>query len=215
MVLNLCLALIALGALGVAWFQLRVQRNTAGGRGILLGAGRTGHRTVSTVAGRNHVTDHYRVEVRLAGPGIWHELSVDLEKDGREFKVPDRPDRRRSMNSESPPIRWDFDLTPQDGDRVWCLVTWAEPRGPALRAGAFSMPVRGGSVYQWKWFPGSRYVGLVSEFASLHGPDWFRSESGAHDRSVDGASIAGRLFGTAMGRSDSESRLPQRCEVTK
>jgi hypothetical protein len=173
-VLNICLAVITLTALGVAWFQYRLQRDTAGGRGIVLAAGPTGARTV--IAGKT--TDSHTVSVRLVGPGIRHEVALDLERDGRKFEVDDRPAPRRSVTYESQPIDWRFKLSPEDADRVWCVVTWVDPRGPNLRTGAYSMRVRGQDYYQWRWFPGSRYIGLLSEIASRHGPYWFRKRVG-------------------------------------
>src|SRR5690348_4860590 len=134
------MALITVTALAVAWGQLRLQRTTAGGRGLLLGAGPTGMQMV-----RNGiVSNRYRVEVKIAGPKVWHELGVVLEKDGREFEAPDRPPTRKTMTSESEAIVWDFELSPEDGERVWCLVTWAEPRGSALRTDALATPLRRG-----------------------------------------------------------------------
>jgi hypothetical protein len=174
MVLNVLLGVIALAALGVALGQLRLQRTAAGGRGILLIAGRTGTQIVR----RGKVTDCYRVEVKLAGPGGWHELAVDLEKDGRKFHGPERPPLRKRMTCESEPIKWEFELSPQDGDNVWCLVSWAEPRGSVLRTEAFCIALRGGPIYEWKWFPGHRYIGLLSEFAARRGPNWFRKRLG-------------------------------------
>jgi hypothetical protein len=174
-VLNICLALIALAALSVALWQLRLQRDAAGGRGVLLHTGRIG---LQTVINDNVVIDHYRLEVEVAGPGTWHELALDLEKNGREFNAPNRPEKRSWMSCESTPMVWDLDLRPDDGDNVWCVVTWVEPSGPALRTNAFAIPVRGGVTYQWKWFPGLRQIGLLSDFASEHGPGWFRRHVG-------------------------------------
>ena len=56
-------------------------------------------------------TDRYRVEVGVAGPRVWHELAVSLEKDGREFEAPKRPDTRKSMDCDSERIIWDFHLS--------------------------------------------------------------------------------------------------------
>lgn len=122
--LNIFLAVITLATLGVAWWQLRVQRDTAGGRGIVLGAGRTGWVTIL----RGKRFDQYLVRVILAGPGAWYELAVDLEKGGRPIELPNqprppyepqkRPELPKRMTNESDEIRWYVDLPPQDAEGV-------------------------------------------------------------------------------------------------
>jgi hypothetical protein len=173
-VLNILLGLVALTALIVTWSQLRLQRTTAGGRGLLLGAGPTGTQIVRD----GNVTQSYRVEVSIVGPKVWHELAACLEKDGREFEAPNRPDTRKSMSCDSERIIWDFYLSPEDGEKVWCLVSWAEPRGPALRTDALATPLCGDAVYKWRWRRGHLYIGWLSADASQHGPAWFRERFG-------------------------------------
>jgi hypothetical protein len=177
-VLNILLALVTLAALAVAWRQWRLQRTSAGGRGLFLGAGRLGHRTVRKTREGKVTTDSYRVEVGVAGPKVWHELAVTLENDGREFEAPNHPDTRESMDCDSERIIWDFDLTPEDDDKVWCVVSWAEPRGDALRTDALAIPVHGGPISKWRWYPGHLYIGWLTEDASRHGPAWFRQRFG-------------------------------------
>jgi hypothetical protein len=201
-VLDILLGLVALAALVVAAGQLRLQRTTAGGRGLFLGADRTGHQIVRETPNGKVITNSYRVEVGTAGPKVWHELQVHLEKDGREFTMPgmpDRPETRKSMSCDSERIVWDFYLTPEDGEKVWCLVTWAEPRGPALRTDALAIALRGGSVYKWRWRWGHLYIGWLPGSASV---------SGGRDHSVDGESIVMRLSETAMARSISGAHRP-------
>lgn len=159
-VLNICLALVALAALSVALWQLRLQRDPAGGRGIFL---HTERFSLQTVINDSLVIDHYRLEVKIVGPGTWYELALDLEKNGSKFNAPDRPEKRSSMTCESTPMVWDVDLSTEDDKNVWCVVTWVEPHGPALQAlhtNAFAIPVRGVAIYQWKWFPFLRQIGL-------------------------------------------------------
>jgi hypothetical protein len=168
--LNFLLGLVALAALVVAARQLRLQRTTAGGRGLLVSAVRFGR------------TDTYGVEVHIVGPKVWHDLAVHLEKDGREFypqpEMPDRPATRKTMTCESEWIRWDFDLTPEVGEKAWCLVTWVEPYGPNLRTEALAAPLRGGPLYEWRWRWGHLYIGQMHLWASQHGPAWFRERFG-------------------------------------
>jgi len=161
----------------VALGQLFLQRTTTGGRGILLSVGRIGIQTVHENLGTK--TDGYRVDVTVAGPGVWHEVAVHLEIDGHEFHAVNRPGSRPAMSCESEPIAWNLDLTRQVADEVWCVVTWAAPSGPTLRTAALATPLRaGGAIYQWRWFIGFRYLEQLSEFASHHGPDWFRDRFG-------------------------------------
>lgn len=173
LVLTILLAAMALVTLGVVLGQFLLQRTTAGGRGLLLSKGRLGIQTVHENTGKK--THAYRVEVNVAGPGVWHEVVVHLESDGYEFDTGgDRPEARRSMDCESEPIIWNLDLTQQVADELWCVVTWAAPRGPALRTEAIASPLGGGPTYRWRWVVGYRHRGLLSQFASRHGPAWFR-----------------------------------------
>jgi hypothetical protein len=82
------------------------------------------------------------------------------------------------MSCDSESIDWRFDLEPADAEKVWCVVTWVDPRGPALRTGAYCVRLQGKDYYQWRWFPGNSYIRWLSEIASSHGPDWFRRRVG-------------------------------------
>jgi hypothetical protein len=213
-VLHTVLELIALPALAVAWIQWRLQRTSAGGRGLFLGADRTGHQVVRETPTGQVITNSYRVEVGIAGPKVWHELAVHLEKDGREFTVPEipspflqaqvsgQPETRKSMSCDSERIIWDFYLSKEDGEKVWCVVSWAELRGAALRTDALAIALRGGPVYKWRWYPGHLYIGWLSEDASSHGPGWFRDRFGRPDLLADGRSPATIRCATVMVRSD-------------
>jgi hypothetical protein len=202
LVLTILLAAMALVTLGVVLGQFLLQRTTAGGRNMLLLKGRLGIQTFHESTGSR--TNAYRVDVGVAGPGVWHEVVVHLEVDGNEFDPGgSRPElRRASMDCESEPITWNLNITKQVASEAWCVVTWAAPRGPVLRSEAVATPLGGGGTYRWRWFVGSRYLGRLSKFASSHGPGGFATDSGAPDLLADGGSPVTTRCATVMVRSD-------------
>jgi len=76
---------VAVTAAVIAWSQLRLQQDAAGGRGIRFGV------ISSLVAVVNGVkTYHFEAIIELHGPGKRHEVALHLERGGRQLE-PGRP----------------------------------------------------------------------------------------------------------------------------
>ncbi len=176
MSLNTLLGIVTILALIVAWNQLRLQRDMAGGKGVLLELGRFKRVDESTGGVRFHVS----VRLRMVGPALRHEVSVDLEADGRRFDAnTQKPEIRRSMGCEGDDIRWEFDLNEDDLERVWLITTWVEARGNNLLTEAIARRLSRQESYTWKRYPGWRLGQMIRGWASQRGPGWFREWAGA------------------------------------
>jgi hypothetical protein len=109
-------------ALVIAWWQLVLQRDAAGGRGIIFDVRRP-HRTVARRGGVETITDAYHAAVRsldiealkpLAGPEAesrWAAMSVSarravLETLGIEVVLLPREKRGPGFEPETIDIRW-------------------------------------------------------------------------------------------------------------
>ena len=170
--LNLILGVIAVLALGVAWNQLRLQRNAQGGKGVLVE-----NRAHRGVDGRYFQFD---VKVHMVGPAVRHQVGLDLEKGGRAFKVgTEKPAVRTSMGCNDDPIVWTFHVPEHEMSEVWLIVTWVEARADNLRseAGAWRLGPPP-DIYLWKWYPGWKVAVWVQMWAAEHGPKKLRAIAG-------------------------------------
>ncbi|RFZ15668.1 hypothetical protein DSM43518_00220 [Mycobacterium marinum] len=167
-------------ALVIAWWQLVLQRDAAGGRGVIFDVNapmRTIHRRRD---GTERVTNGYRVYVRLVGNDRY-EVTVHLERDGRPIEPSDLgikdkpPPVLHRWTSEDDPIRWNFDLDPAVAEDLWCVLSWVSPFGEGIRTDAYRRRLGHNPQFeQWHWF---RFFGprrRIETWASRNGPTWFR-----------------------------------------
>jgi hypothetical protein len=174
--LNTLLAIVTILALIVAWNQLRLQRDMAGGKGIVINLPRS--QVVDETAGIFRY--HFDMMLRMVGPAVRHEVSVDLEADGRRFDAnTQKPAIRESMGCEDDDIVWKFDLNEDDLEKVWLITSWVEARGNNLRTEAIAWRLSRQETYVWKWYPGFRLAQVIRGRVSQRGPVWFREWVGA------------------------------------
>jgi hypothetical protein len=153
------LAFVVSGAaLFIAWWQLLLQRDAAGGRGIVFGVRRPS-RMIDRRGGVDTISYGYRVLVKLVGNDR-HQVGVHLERNGRELEEGDRgyvepPDLIHRMTCEHEPINWRFDLTAEDARDLWVVLSWVDPFGPAIRTSGFRCkldPPNPPQYQEWHWF---------------------------------------------------------------
>jgi hypothetical protein len=157
-ILIAALALVVSGAaLVIAWWQLVLQRDAAGGRGIVFEVHRPHHKE-ARIAGELFVTDEYYVLVKLVGNDL-HEVAVHLERDGRPLQfgdpgyVDEAAEKRHRMTCEQDPIIWEFELSPDDVRDLFCVLSWVAPYGPGVRTNAFRRPLSPPyELEEWHWF---------------------------------------------------------------
>jgi hypothetical protein len=103
--------------------------------------------------------DHYRVRFEVGGPGVFHNVTVDLfGADGTAPPVP-----RHTMAAGDAPIEWTFALP--DAAQAWVMVTWVRPYLQGVESEALAQRLEGGRLYEWRWYSEtSRYVRTVIRF---------------------------------------------------
>jgi hypothetical protein len=164
-VLTLLVAVLALlvsaVALAIAWSQLRLQRDAAGGRGLIFTV-KQQQQTLERLIGVKDVTAHYEVTVKLLG-NERDDVSLHL------VKPPDvRPCDPQALGIEAPrPIRgqwlgasssdpaWSFDLAVGVARDLWCVLSWVEPYGDGIRTCGFRQGLSDDDprlVEEWRWF---------------------------------------------------------------
>lgn len=169
--------MVSAAALVIAWWQLVLQRDAAGGRGMIFDV-RSTHRTVARQGGVETITDEYRVYVKLVGNDR-HEVAVHLERNGRQLEPgePGYPDSLpvvHRMTSESDPIDWRFNLTPGNASDVWCVLSWGEPFGDGIRTAAFRQPLTERALEHWRWFRTYRARRRIQSWGSRRRWQWLR-----------------------------------------
>jgi hypothetical protein len=184
------LALVVSGsALLIAWWQLVLQRDAAGGRGVIFDIRRLSRFTDNTTNPPT-VTENYRVLVKTVGNDR-HEVVVYLERDGvalDEFDagyVDPLPVEHR-LTCEDEPLVWKFGMDPELAGELHCVVLWVEPLGDGIRNEGFRRPLTSKPTEpqfeQWHWFRLFHARRRLENWAAHHGPVWFRNQAGRPHR---------------------------------
>lgn len=145
---------VAIWAAIVARSQLRLSRDTAGGRAISFAL----DSATQLVTDGERMTN-FTVRVELYGPGIRHHVELSVLQNGYELRrIGDEPLEaqpiRDVMDCEDGEWRWDFSARPSSAltDDMWCVLTWIDPRGEAVWTGAFARRLTEPEVlYEWHW----------------------------------------------------------------
>ena len=147
-ILDVFLGILALlGAIAV-WNQLRARRRTAGVKGVVLVSERLQPCRKNVV--------RFQVKLRMVGPVVRYEVTLDLEADGRRFEAsPARPATRPSMGCNDEDLSWSFEVPEDDVDKLWVVASWLEARGHGLRSGALAQQLSTSETYEWKWYLGT------------------------------------------------------------
>lgn len=183
------LALVVSGAaLLVAWSQLVLQRDTAGGRGVLFTINRPMRKIHRTESG-DRITEGYRIRVRLVGNDRY-EVGLHLERGGQALNGDDLdrlgierpPTLLHRWSCQDQPLRWDFDLDPERAENMYCVLLWVSPFGEGVRIDGFRQLLRGAGqvqdMEQWHWFRFFAARRRFESWGSQHGPEWFRRWAG-------------------------------------
>lgn len=103
--------------------------------------------------------DVYRVRFEVGGPGIFHNVTVQLfGADG-----PPAPAVRHTMTAGDAPIEW----TVPGGERAWVMVTWVRPYLQGVESEALALVPATGRLYEWRWYAETtRYLRTVARFVA-------------------------------------------------
>lgn len=164
-------------ALVIAWWQLVLQRDAAGGRGMIFDV-RSPYRRVERKGAVEKTTNEFHVYVLLVGNDR-HEVGVHLERDGRQLEMGERgyvksPAVLHRMTSETDPIDWRFELTPDEACDLWCVLSWGEPFGDGIRTAAFRRRLTEETFEQWRWFRTYRARRGIQSWGSRRRSRWLR-----------------------------------------
>lgn len=115
--------------------------------------------------------DGYRVRFEVGGPGVFHNVTVQLfGADG-----PEPPAVRHTMAAGDGAIEWI--LGPVDAGSAWVMVTWVRPYLQGVESEALAQRLSGGRLYEWRWYSETtRHVRTVVRFLARRysGPDSLR-----------------------------------------
>ncbi|ART71327.1 hypothetical protein BTO20_24750 [Mycobacterium dioxanotrophicus] len=114
--------------------------------------------------------DAYRVRFEVGGPGVFHNVTVQL------FGVSDtggvqRPAVRHTMAAGDSPIEWTFCLPAEAAEQAWVMVTWVRPYLQGVESEALAQWLPTGRLYEWRWYSETtRYVRTVMRFVARRWP---------------------------------------------
>ena len=106
--------------------------------------------------------DEYTVRFEIGGPGVFHNVSVQLVGltgvDLDHTPVP--PVRRHTMSAGDAPIEWTFTVPdPESADGAWILLTWVRPYLEGIDSEAIAQRLGQDQLYEWRWYSETtRYV---------------------------------------------------------
>jgi len=111
--------------------------------------------------------DVYRVRFEVGGPGVFHNVTMQL------FGVPDElepPPMRHTMAAGDRPVEWTIGLGDGLAERAWVMVTWVRPYLQGVESEALARRLHTGLLYEWRWYSETtRYVRTVIRFVARRG----------------------------------------------
>ena len=174
--------LVSSTALLVASRQLALQRDAAGGRGVIFDISRLS-RFIDNRTEPPTVVENFRVLVKVVG-NERHEVVVYLERGGIALEEWDsgyvKPlPVRHLLSCQDDPLIWEFGLSPDIASDLRCVLLWVEPFRDGIRDQGFRSALTGGAesefgFEQWHWYRSFRIRRRFESWAGQRGPRWFR-----------------------------------------
>lgn len=170
-------------ALGVAWWQLTLDRRQATGRVLSFNAWRR--------EGQSEEPDGVLYElceatVELIGNHTLEAVSVHVEVDGAMVQIKQlhgtKPFQAMpTLTRGDKTVTWPFYLPVNDIPKAWCVLSWQEPRNGGLRTQAVRqrLDLTDTAIYEWRWFIWHQQRLRFRRWAGTHGPRLFRRIFGA------------------------------------
>jgi len=109
----------------------------------------------------------YHLRFEVGGPGVFHNVTVQLfgvSETGAELAC---PAVRHTMAAGGRPIEWAFRLPDEAAERAWVMVTWVRPYLQGVESEALAQWLLTGRLYEWRWYSETtRYVRTVIRFVA-------------------------------------------------
>lgn len=119
--------------------------------------------------------DVHRVRFEVGGPGVFHNVTVQLLGVTGGGDALERPAVRHTMAAGDEPIEWTFRLPGAVAERAWVMVTWVRPYLQGVESEALAQRLGGDRLYEWRWYSETtRYVRTVIRFLARR---WSAGES--------------------------------------
>ncbi len=118
---------------------------------------------------RNDSADVYRVRFDVGGPGVFHNVAVQLfgVRESGEGAELEPPALRHTMAAGDGPIEWTFRLPGEAAERAWVMVTWVRPYLQGVESEALAQWLLTGRLYEWRWYSETtRYVRTATRFVA-------------------------------------------------
>ncbi len=185
--------LVSAAALLIAWWQLAIQRDVAGGRGVVFWVHRLAQYKTKPELPEEYegywvpewTMVKYGVHVELLG-NPRHHVALNLQRHGvaigeGENGYPN-PLKYRILTGENS-ISWYFDVEQSSAEDLWCVLSWIEPFGKSIRHCALAQKLSGDRrIWVWRWRRCLRFRRWFEDWAVQHGPKWFRGGVGVPSR---------------------------------
>jgi len=95
----------------------------------------------------------YHVRFEVGGPGVFHNVTVDLLGLPEVAETPVSPAPRTTMSARDDPIDWTF--TVPDGEAAsdaWVMVSWIRSHFEGTDSEAIAQRLNDSQLYEWRWF---------------------------------------------------------------
>lgn len=109
----------------------------------------------------------YRVRFEVGGPGVFHNVGMQLLPAGAAA----RPPRRHTVAVCDEVLEWTLEAAPGES---WVLVTWVRPYLQGVESEALAQRLGSDQLYEWRWYSDSaRFFRTVIRAAAQRFPRLF------------------------------------------
>lgn len=105
-------------------------------------------------------TGEYRVHFEVGGPGVFHNVAVQIFGLAAGCDAPVPPALRHTMSACDDPIDWTF-VVADTGSAAdaWVMVTWVRPYLEGIDSEAIAQRLNHHQLYEWRWYSETaRYI---------------------------------------------------------
>lgn len=95
----------------------------------------------------------YYVHFEVGGPGVFHNVTVDLLGLPEFAEAPVSPAPRATMSARDDPIDWTFTVPAGEAaSDAWVMVCWIRSHFEGIDSEAIAQRLNDSQLYEWRWF---------------------------------------------------------------